>query len=221
MLTQKGETMTNSRIISASGQRLEGPQWCQKRVSNGIKCLSSLFVSYTSPCLLTLNLHPSSAVPNLEGVGWGRGGCTESWSPCCIQNFWGSLMETKTSYHPQKPCDRGCGVIAQACQWGWWGVKHLTASLFFGAKIWAQEFGTHPGGSRDVLVESLEWAFRVTQKEFCVSTSMAQQILWLLFQWTSSWVSFFPSGKCLVRASLKFRTEKCRKYLLLLLMEEE
>lgn len=136
VLTQKGETVTNSRIISASGQRLEGPQWCQKRVSNGIKCLSSLFVSYTSPCLLTLNLRPSSAVPNLEGVGWGRGGCTESWSLCCIHNFWGSLMETKTNYHPQKPCDRGCGVITQACQWGWWGVTHLTASLFSGAKIW-------------------------------------------------------------------------------------
>lgn len=33
------------RIISASGQRLEGPQWRQERTSNGVKWLSSLFAS--------------------------------------------------------------------------------------------------------------------------------------------------------------------------------
>lgn len=70
-------------------------------------CHLLLPLSYTYPCLPILNLHPSFAVPNLEGVGWSRGGCTESGAPCCIRNFWSSVMETKNSYHPQKPCG-GC-----------------------------------------------------------------------------------------------------------------
>lgn len=123
VLTWEGETRRNTsgpRIISASGQGLEGLQWRQESFYWHQVFVISFCLSYTCPRLPTLNLRPSFAVPNLEGVGWARGGCTESGAPCCIRNFWGSMMEMKNSYHPQKPCGRCCGVTAQAHLWGWW-----------------------------------------------------------------------------------------------------
>lgn len=131
-------------------------------------CHLFLPLSYTCPCLPTLNLHPSFAVPNLEGVGWSRGGCTESGAPCCIRNFWSSVMEPKNSYHPQKPCGGCYGVTAQACLWGWWAVKHSTASSFLGNAVWPWGVGSQSDGSGDILAgwQGAHWgqSSRITQK---------------------------------------------------------
>lgn len=82
------------------------------------------------------------------------------------------------SYHPQKACDRGCGVIAQACQWGWWDVKHLTGPLFPGAEILTIRDWKSVQWKRGCLFwmvgMSLEWTFQCNSKPcFDASTYVA------------------------------------------------
>lgn len=125
------------RIISASGQRLEGPWWRQERISNRVKCLSSLFSSLLHKPVPTDTEPPSRLCCSKSGRCWlSKRRMYWLVIPMLHLQLLGLSDGNQNKLPPTKALWRRLWSHSPGLSVRVVGEEHLAASLFHGAEVW-------------------------------------------------------------------------------------